>query len=323
MDYAPAAEWGSGRQPAWAGVWTGTRPVQWTVGKIESQNRCFQFSVDYAPTADGSYNHLWETFQPERYDTYLQINPDGTTTNLYNRIYCQLETPMLGDGMDLKQFIYSEIEATEIGGTVDVRVSYRGSKGRYLPILNTRILAVTNDYQWRGTDYESQVEKAGFLNTQYRRLITESANRLATYETCESPLTNDVDKAFSILIEWCGQMGIEIVRMFMDPWSEKATGIPQYVETKSCVVGQNGDNFTIDLKESPYENLSLSQENWSAKVYKTVTVNCTSSSKTISATASASYISTVSYAHAREEAEKLAEQAATNAAQEFKANNPC
>ena len=323
MDYAPAAEWGGGRQPAWAGVWTGTRPVQWTVGKIESQNRCFQFSVDYAPTADGSYNHLWETFQPERYDTYLQINPDGTTTDLYNRIYCQIETPMLGDGMDLKQFIYSEIEATEIGGTVDVNVSYRGSKGRYLPILNTRILAVTNDYQWRGTDYESQVEKAGFLNTQYRRLITESANRLATYETCESPLTNDVDKAFSILIEWCGQMGVEIVRMFMDPWSEKATGIPQYVETKSCVVGQNGDNFTIDLKESPYENLSLSQENWSAKVYKTVTVNCTSSSKTISATASASYISTVSYAHAREEAETLAEQAATNAAQEFKANNPC
>jgi hypothetical protein len=118
-------------------------------------------------------------------------------------------------------------------------------------------------------------------------------------------------------------MGIEIVRTFLDPWTEKATGIPQYVETKSCVVGQTGDNFTIDLKESPYENLSLSQENWSAKVYKTVTVNCTSSSKTISATASASYISTVSYAHAREEAEKLAEQAATNAAQEFKANNPC
>lgn len=323
MDYAPAAEWGAARQPAWAGVWTGTRPVQWTTGKIDNQNRCFQFSIDYAPTADGSYNHLWEAFQPERYDSYLQINPDGSTTELYNRIYCQLETPLLGDGMDLKQFIYSEIEATEIGGTVDVKVSYKGSKGKYLPILNQRILAVTNEWQYKGSDYEEQINNVGFLNTQYRRLITESAGRLPSYETCESPLTNDVDKAFSILVEWCGEMGIEIVRLFIDPWSEKATGIPQANETKSCVVGSNGENFTIDLEPSPYENISLNQQTWSAKVYKTVTLSCTSSSKTISATASASFISTVSYSHAKEEASKLAEQAATNAAQEFKANNPC
>ena len=323
LDYAPAAEWGASRVPAWAGVWTGTRPVQWANGKVENQNRCFQFSVDYAPTNDGSYNHLWEAFQPERYDSYLELNPDGTSTTLFNRIYCQLETPLLGDGMDLKQFIYAEIEAMEIGGTVDVKVSYRGSKGRYLSILNTRLLAVTNEFQYKGTDFEDQIKKVGFLNTQYRRLITESTNRLASYETCESTLTNDVDKAFSLLIEWCGEMGIEVVRMFMDPWSEKATGIPQQSETESCVVGQNGNNFTIKLEQSPYENLSLNQQTWSAKVYKTSTINCTSSSRTISATASASFISTVSYAHAKEEAEKLAEQAATSAAQEFKANNPC
>ena len=225
--------------------------------------------------------------------------------------------------MDLKQFIYSEIEATEIGGTVDVKVSYKGSKGKYLPILNQRILAVTNEWQYKGSDYEEQINNVGFLNTQYRRLITESAGRLPSYETCESPLTNDVDKAFSILVEWCGEMGIEIVRLFIDPWSEKATGIPQANETKSCVVGSNGENFTIDLEPSPYENISLNQQTWSAKVYKTVTLSCTSSSKTISATASASFISTVSYSHAKEEASKLAEQAATNAAQEFKANNPC
>jgi len=225
--------------------------------------------------------------------------------------------------MDLKQFIYAEIEAMEIGGTVDLKVSYKGSKGRYLQILNQRILAVTNEWQYKGTPFEEQINKLSLLNTQYRRLITEAANRSATYETCESSLTNDVDKAFSVLIEWCGEMGIEIVRLFIDPWSEKWTGIPQANETKSCVVGQNGQNFTIDLEPSPYENASLNQQTWSAKVYKTVTLPCTSSSKTISATASASFISTVSYSHAKEEASKLAEQAATNAAQEFKANNPC
>ena len=118
-------------------------------------------------------------------------------------------------------------------------------------------------------------------------------------------------------------MGLEIVRLFIDPWSEKATGTPQANETKSCVVGQNGQNFTIDLAPSPYETDSYKQQTWNAKIFKTVTISCTNSSKTISATASASFISTVSYAHAKEEASNLAEQAATNAAQEFKANNPC
>ena len=185
------------------------------------------------------------------------------------------------------------------------------------------MLAVTDEYQWKGTDYENKIENVGFLNTQYRRLITESATRLPSYETCESALTNDVDKAFSVMIEWCGQMGIEIVRLFIDPWSEKASGTPQSNETLSCVVGQNGDNFSVELAESPYDSIEYQEENWTAKVYKTATLNCTSSSKTISATASASFISTVSYDHAKEEASKLAEQAATNAAQEFKANNPC
>jgi len=242
---------------------------------------------------------------------------------LYNRIYCQLETPLLGDSMDLKQFIYSEIDACEIGGTVDLKVSYKGSKGRYLQILNQRILAVTNEWQYKGTSFEEQINNVSLLNTQYRRLITESANRSSTYETCESSLTNDVDKAFSILIEWCGEMGIEIVRLFIDPWSEKATGIPQVSETKSCVVGQNGQNFTVDLDPSPYENVLYNPQTWSAKVYKTVSLQCNNSTNSVSATAGASFISTISYSHAKEEAGKLAEQAATNAAQEFKANNPC
>jgi hypothetical protein len=208
LDYAAASEWGDNRNPAWAGVWTGTRPVEWTTGVIDGQSRCFHFSVDYAATNDGSYNHLWESFQPERIDSYLQINPDKTTTTLYNRIYSQFETPLLGDEMDLKKFVYAEIESTQIGGTVDLKVSYRGSKGSYNPILQKRILAVTDDYQWQNTPYESEIQNLGFLNSQYRRLTTESAQRNSLVSTCESYLTDDVDKAFSLLLEWCGEFGV-------------------------------------------------------------------------------------------------------------------
>jgi len=46
LDYAAASEWGQARNPAWCGVWEGTRPVEWTGGVIDGQPRCFHFSLD-------------------------------------------------------------------------------------------------------------------------------------------------------------------------------------------------------------------------------------------------------------------------------------
>lgn len=323
LDYAAASEWGQSRNPAWCGVWVGTRPIEWATGSVDGQQRCFQFSIDYTATNDGSYNHLWESFMPERVDSYLNINADGSTTTLYQRIYAQIETAMLGDGMDLKQFVYAEIEATEIGGTVDVSVGYRGSKGSYQEILKRRILAVTDRYQYDQSPFADEIDNLGFLNTQYRRLITESATRRSSYVTCESSNTADIDKAFSILVEWCGEFGVEIVRQFQDPWSEKSVGSPTSNEIQSCVVGESGDSISVDLKESPYDTGIGDGRSWYAKVYKTVTVPCSNGLPSVSATASATYLSFISYAHAEEEAGVLALQAANAAAQQYKAQNPC
>ena len=322
MDWAVAAEMGSNRQPAWCGVWTGTRPVEWTTGIVDGQPRCFHFSVDYSATNDGSYISLWESFTPNRVDSYLSINSDGTTTELFNRIYSQVETGLLGDGMDYKQFVYAELECCEIGGTADVKASYRGSKGQYQSILDTRILAVTEDYQWQDTPFAPQVEKFGFLNTQYRRLITESATRNAVAETCESYLTTDIDKGFSMLVEWCGEFGVETIRMFQDPWSERSTGVPNSKEKQSCLLAQDGSTLTLDLLPSPYEVPKTEQQSWYAKVYRTVTLTCPSLSS-ISATAAASFLSSISFTHAEEQAGILAQQAANAAANQYRILNPC
>jgi hypothetical protein len=322
MDWAIAAENGSQRIPAWCGVWTGTRPVEWTSGVVNGQPRCFHFSVDYSATNDGSYISLWESFMPNKVDSYLSINADGTTTELFNRIYSQVETALLGDGMDYKQFVYAELECCEIGGTVDVKASYRGSKGQYQSILDTRILAVTEDYQWQDTPFATEIEKFGFLNSQYRRLITESASRNATAETCESYLTTDIDKGFSMLVEWCGEFGVETIRMFQDPWSERSTGVPQSDETKSCLLAQDGSTLTLELFPSPYEVPKTDQQSWYAKVYRTVTLTCPSLSS-ISATAAASFLSSVSFTHAEEQAGILAQQAANAAANQYRILNPC
>ena len=324
MDYAAASEWSQQRYPAWCGVWTGTRPVEWVSGVVDGTPRCFHFSVDYAATNDGSYNHLWESFMPNRVDTYFDIDIDGNVTEKANRIYSQMETGLLGDAVDLKQFSYAEVEACEIGGTVDVKVSYRGSKGSYQNILDTRLLAVTNDYQWVNTDFADEISQLGFLNTQYRRLITETSQRRQTSQTCESNLTDDIDKAFSLLIEWCGELGVETIRIFIDPWSEKSTGVPQTPETKSCVVSQDGETLSIDLLPSPYEQADTAQKSWWAKEFRTVTLTCQANpSKSISATASASFLSSISQIDARNEAGILAQNAANSAAQQYLAQNPC
>jgi hypothetical protein len=324
LDYAAAAEWSSQRTPAWSGVWTGTRPVEWISGVIDGTPRCFHFSVDYSATNDGSYNHLWEAFTQNRADTYFDIDVDGNITEKVNRIYSQMETGLLGDGLDYKQFQYAEIEACEIGGTVDVKVSYRGSKGFYQNILETRLLAVTEDYQWVNTDYADEIAKLGFLNTQYRRLVTENSQRRQSAITCESVLTSDIDKAFSVLIEWCGEFGVEALRIFIDPWSERSTGVPQAPETKSCVTSQDGTSLEIDLLPTPYEQADTTQKSWWAKEFRTVTLSCTSNpAKSISATASASYLSSISQIDAKNQAGELAQVAANQAAQQYLYQNPC
>ena len=191
-------------------------------------------------------------------------------------------------------------------------------------MLETRILAVTDDYQWVHTDYSDEIAKLGFLNTQYRRLITESSQRKPSAVTCESNLTNDIDKAFSLLVEWCGEFGVESVKIFLDPWSERSTGVPQSAETKSCVVSQDGETLSINLLPSPYEQADTTQKSWWAREFRTVTLNCTANpAKSISATASASYLSSISQIDAKNQAGELAETAANQAATQYLAQNPC
>ena len=325
LDYAVASELNQSQTtPAWSGVWTGTRPIEWMPGTVQNQQRLFHLSVDYVSTNDGSFNHLWESFLPERIDSYLQLNPDGTATTKYNRIYCQAETALLGDGMELKQIKYGELDCTQIGGTVDLRVSYRGGKGTYEQILNTRLLAVTSDYQFENTPLADEIYNYGILRNQYRRVITESVQRPLT-NSCESKDSLDVDKAFSFLIEWCGELGVEAARMFMDPWQEISVGKPQRDELKSCVVHEDGSSNTVELLPTPYEQPSLNQQSWFATESQTITLNCDAGSPTlgVSATATASAESFVSLADAKQKATTLAAQAASAAANKFRNQNPC
>ena len=119
-------------------------------------------------------------------------------------------------------------------------------------------------------------------------------------------------------------MGIESLRVFLDPWSERSTGVPQSPETKSCVTAQDGTSIEIDLLPSPYEQADTTQRSWWAKEFRTATLSCTiDPTKSISATASASYLSGISQIDAKNQAGELAQNAANQAAQQYLAQNPC
>ena len=326
LDYASAAEWNQSRVPAWAGVWTGIRPVEWSAAVIDSQPRLFGFSIDYAATNDGSFNSLWEAFSQNRYDSYLNINPDGSTTSLIQRIYCQIETPLMGDGMDLKQLIYGELECSQIAGTVDVRTSYRGSKGAYIDILNTRILAATDAYQYETNQVVSEeISNLGFLQTQHRRLITETVTPDSSLVSCESGFATNVDKAFSFLIEWCGALGVEAVRMFQDPYPTQSFGAVTPDETKYCVVAEDGSTISATLAPAPQEKHSSETTSWTSTKTRTVTLRCNSPSvvAAVSATATETVISRISQADADTQADTAALNAATIAAKNYRIINPC
>jgi hypothetical protein len=325
LDYAPASEWNAAKTPAWCGVWTGTRPVVWTTGIINNQPRCFHFSVDYAASNDGSYNHLWESFLPERVDSYLQLNADGTTTTLYNRIYAQMETALLGDGMELKQFLYADMECSQMGGIVDLRVSYRGSKGGYQEVLNNRLLSATDAYQYANSPYQAQIDNLGLLNTQYRRITTETAQKNVSANSCESSNLLNVDKAFSLLVEWCGEFGVEAIQTYMAPYSQNTAGNPSQNEQTMCVVGQDGTSASYDLIPSPYDQPNTSLKTFSSTQTISYESDCfsDSASASIVATATASFLSYLSQANADINAAALARQAAQAAAQKYRQQNPC
>jgi hypothetical protein len=326
LDYASAAEWNQSRVPAWAGVWTGIRPVEWSAAVIDSQPRVFAFSVDYAATNDGSFNSLWEGFTQNRYDTYLNINPDGSTTSLIQRIYCQMETPLMGDGMDLKQLVYGELECSQISGTVDVRTSYRGSKGAYVDILSTRILAATDAYQYNTNQVVSEeISTLGFLQTQHRRLTTETVVPDSTLVSCESPFATNVDKAFSFLVEWCGAMGVESIRIFQDPFPTQSYGKVTPNETLYCIVAEDGSTQTAALAPPPQERHTSEITSWTSTKTRTVTLRCTAPSTglAVSATATETVISRISQEDADTQADTAAFNAATIAAKNYRTIHPC
>jgi hypothetical protein len=247
LDYATADEMVSDEVPAWQGVWTGTRPIKWATPIIEGTRLAFQGSVDYE-SLGGSHNHIWQAFQSDRTDSYDFINSSNALETRHNPIYCSFETKLLGDGLDLKVFKYAKINLAEISGDVNFKCSYRGTRGGYKEILNTKFIAITEAWQTTNREILDMIESGVVLVPQSRSINTEVAEPLNNEieDSAESKDDETIDRYFSLYCQWCGRAGVESVVLTMQPAPERSTGECVPGEEKLSVVTQDGTSYQFD-----------------------------------------------------------------------------
>jgi hypothetical protein len=147
--------------------------------------------------------------------------------------------------MDIKQFSYAELDLVEIGGSVNFRVSYCGETGAYKELSNTGINAQIDNTGLTNPTAIELYNRVGPFRKQYRRIRTPKAPDLANrgnYQV-ESPLPENYGKSFSLLIQWCGQMAVQSLRVFMNPKPEYGNGQPLADEASINIVTTDGTPF--------------------------------------------------------------------------------
>lgn len=231
---------------SWQPLWTGIRPVEWATDLISGSRRIFTASVDYQELG-GSFNHIWEAFQPEREDSFVTTDASGQSVLTKNRIYCELEIKPLGDGIDLKRFDFSILDLVEIGGDVDLKVSVAGSKGAYHEILKTKIIATTSSDGVANQDVVNMANAGVGFMLQSRRKRTEQAPRgVDAQNNVESDLPDTTSKYHSLLLQWCGRMGVEQITMYAEQLPEQSVGTCEKDETGLKVLTTDGQAFGFD-----------------------------------------------------------------------------
>lgn len=250
LDSSVSDELTSETAQCWCGAWTGIRPVAYINATIDGVDRVFALSVDYVEL-DDSPNRVWELFQSDRRDSYETVTADNTRKRVYNQIFCEFETKAFGDGRDLKKFAFMEADLVQIGGTVNLKASFAGLRGGYHEILSKNMIATMD----RTSDPEIQAlyDFLGGFQLQGRHVSSQNATPERTKENVETPYDELVDSAFSILFQWCGRMGIDAVRVFMDPIDEQPGGSCEPEETGIRILTKDGKSILLPDNESSRE----------------------------------------------------------------------
>ncbi len=220
LDQAPF----DGNVNAWTGIWTGWRPIEWSGGKVNGDDRLFFASIDY----DGK-NRVWEAMLPDRTDNGCPIT-----------CYAQLRDHAAGN-LDAKKYDYSKFFLSQIYGEADLNVYVASTKGSFQLQKGYHLVAS------KGQIYSDQLYGGdGPLlmsnRVQSRIIRTPSAGDDNECNACgvESKEGNMIDYAFSHLLVWSGQMGVRAYQMHMHESPERNAGDCEENETAPRTLNSQG-----------------------------------------------------------------------------------
>jgi hypothetical protein len=223
----------------WTGIWTGTYPVQYTSPIINGTQHCYELSYSSgflslnqgdspSPQPETSLPlqaniHLWENYMPN------QIQDVETD------IHCSFETrAFLLATDDYYRFVFLEMMLANLKGTVPIQVYVTGLAGNYQPLFSSTLRADVGP--WGNPSINAKLYYVAKNQTtifeNYRRqvrhlrtpefIVHESSDQSACTEIQRM---DGVDKAFQLMIQWQGRLGIRQLKFFYDRQLQSPQGV--------------------------------------------------------------------------------------------------
>lgn len=215
--------------PSWAGIWLGTRPVQWVYGVVAGTERIYHVSAD----EDGQ-NRLWESFLPQRLDNGCPF-PWYVMTRGFFGLTSETKKPL---GADCK-FCYADVALTGVEEDLNLAIYYAGGmRGAFKRVAN-RLFKVERGNLQSGREYTATTGVFAY-KPQSRRARTEDARGLEDEEetgSCpiERDKTEEIDESFQLLVAGYGPATIRWIRTLVTEEAEDYDGAADACEDETGV----------------------------------------------------------------------------------------
>jgi hypothetical protein len=247
MDAGIAEKLNNNAGMCWTGIWTGTYPVQFTSPIINGTQHNYELAyssgflaLNYGdspspqPETDKppqAYIHLFENYIPNQ------------ISSCENPIHCSLETKAFTLATDdYYRFVFAEFMIVNLKGIVPVQVYVTGLGGNYQKLFATTLRAdigpwgnpdaLTKLYyvnEGRTTEFENYRRQVRHMRTQ-EFVVNEPADQASCTEINR---LGGIDKAFQLMIQWQGRMGIRQIKFFYDRQLQSPQGVCPSDETQT------------------------------------------------------------------------------------------
>lgn len=241
----------------WQGVWTGIRPVEWASIQLTAEHT-------YALSMDGDgVIRIWEAFQANRADNGQRI-PWMVETRL-DRVQNSV--------FEYANFRHFRLIVDQVVGNLDIVGYWRGMRGVYHELLNTKITATPGSVLAPVPGFSqitNNTQNYAFV-PQMRTVISQDVrgvNDVCSSAGVESEFEDGTDHAFSLLLKMTGRGAVVAYRIAVDSRPDNTEGRAVFpsgvsedgfniVSAAECPVHIEGVTPEYDLYDQPVQ-LALS-----------------------------------------------------------------